>query len=197
MVDGSVTGYLAVLAIDVIIFLILVILFSYYRTKRTKRVEIEDPKLKAECPPPPVFYENEFGFCDLMKKCNNMTTDEMVEKITPEAVLYLSLQKYIAMMLTFMAFIGMVILVPIYVTTDEGEDMLDIHRTTMVNIGDHLVVGVAPTLMIIVFSIIAYIVVFKYVKDVQKYSKMVKNDDITAATIELYGIPLDSDLGKI
>lgn len=166
MVDGSVTGYLTILAIDIIIFLILVCVFSCYRKKRSKRVEITDEKLKAECPPPPIFYENEMGFCELMKKTNEMTTDEMAEKITPEAVLYLSLQKYIAIMLTIMAIFGCAILIPIYVITDEGDDLSDLQTTTISNIGDHLHIGIVPTLMIILYSVIAYIVVFKYVKDI-------------------------------
>lgn len=50
--------------------------------------------------------------------------------------------------------------------------------------------------MLIVFSVIGYILVAKFIAEINKFSGMVENDDETSATIELYGLPVDSDLVK-
>jgi hypothetical protein len=46
--------------------------------------------------------------------------------------------------------------------------------------------------MIILFSLIAFGLVVKFLKEVKKFAKKVKGDAITDCVIELYGVKLDS-----
>jgi hypothetical protein len=129
----SIISYCITLAFCVIVFCIFLCLFAYCRTKRSKTIENVKPEWKL--PRPPIFAEETMTFSEVMSKVKNITEDELVDKTSTEAVLYLTLERYIMLMLNVFAFLGMVILVPVYVTTDEGEDMNMMQATTIGNIG--------------------------------------------------------------
>ena len=193
MVD-SVIGYVAIIGLDLLLGLILLCCCTCYRTKRSKKVEIKDPKLREECPPEPVILESEKPLGELLSEVRKLSDEELCEKTTPEAVLYLVILRYIRNMLNIFAVLGMAICVPVYVVADDGDDLNMMMQTTIANVGEHLVFGIAPAVMVIVFTIIGYILIKKCIFEINKFSSKVKDDSLTSATMELYGLPCNEDL---
>ena len=91
----------------------------------------------------------------------------------------------------------MTILVPLYVVADDGDDLNMMMGTTIANLGNRLEFGIAPAILIPIFSMIGYGLVMKFISEINTYSRKVKDDSLTSATMEIYGIPWNSDINWV
>ena len=78
-------------------------------------------------------------------------------------------------MLTIFAVVGVIILIPIY-WIGGGDSESTLQMITISNLKDNFYLGLAPPAALIVFSIIAYMFVFKYVRDIRHFSSRLASE---------------------
>ena len=87
--------------------------------------------------------------------------DEIKEKCSVEALLYLKLIKRITIFLNIVAVIAFAALVPTYLQGDEMDT--DMGKTTIGNIAGDTDLGIVTIGLVILFSLMAYYMVYSYI----------------------------------
>ena len=117
--DDSVWALILTILIDLFVFSLEFYLFSLYRTVRNKPVflEIEGKDIKV-----PVFSESDTPLYNLLRGVWNVPYDEMGFYCGLEGKLYLALNMILGQAMAFMAIIGCIVLIPVYVFGDSEVD---------------------------------------------------------------------------
>ena len=193
----SVTQFAIVFLINAIVFLVLFCCFSVYRKKRTAPVDRTNAG-DIELPPSPLYEESTYEkLGDLLKTINNTKDDTIAENVGVEALMYLKLERLIASMLNVFGLIGAVVLIPVYFLGEETDTIM--LNMTIGNIKGHPILGIAPLVILVLFSAIAYYLIYKYIQDIKRWSSVVYDpkEKASASVLELYGCPAGAQVTAI
>jgi hypothetical protein len=159
---NSVIAFGTIVGLNLAIGVVLYIAFVCYRKRRTKAVDYSQATEDMELPPPPLYEESTYeSLKELMSTVRNTSDDDIVNKVGVEALLYLKLQRLLVVMMNVFAVLGVAILCPIYYLGTEGDTVLE--QLSIVNIAGDEILGAAPAVILVIFSLIAYILIYKYV----------------------------------
>jgi uncharacterized membrane protein len=158
----SVIAYAVHFVFWLIIGLILFCCYGCYRKMRTKPVDYAKGTKEMELPPAPLYEESTYAkMGEIVKIVHNTTDEEIMTKVGVEALLYLKLERLIVVMLNIFAVIGVIVLCPVYYMGSEGDTILE--KISIGNIRGDELLGIAPAVILIVFSLIAYYLIYRYI----------------------------------
>ena len=70
---------------------------------------------------------------------------------------------------------------------------------TIINITQEEDLAIAPTLLLFLFSLIAYLYLYRFIKEIKQWQHKVflEGHDTAASIVELYGLPSKEDLNEL
>lgn len=184
--------FLLVIMFDAILFTIEFILFAIYRKYRSKPIEILKPDVKQ-----PYYSESDTPLLTLFKKVWKIPHQNIAKYIGLEGQNFLSLHLACIWVFGVMSLIGLGTLFPLYLSGDDNvkTDMDKLGIAHTIHDDDSMVL---PPIFVVVFSLLAYYLLYLYLKNV--YTGAIENDNITIDkhAIEIEGIDhtLEPQLAK-
>jgi hypothetical protein len=174
--------FLIVIGFDALLFTIEFVLFVIYRKYRSKPIDISQTDVKQ-----PYYSESDTPLLTLFRKVWRIPHSEISAYVGLEGYNFLSLHLSCIWVFGVMSLIGLGTLFPLYLTGDDGvkTDMDKLGIAHTIHDDDSMVL---PPIFVVVFSALAYYMLFLYLKSV--YTGAIENENISVDkyTIEIEGI---------